>query len=148
MCSNCIYLWHSFSQSWFTTLLSIHFVLCASESHVNISYCCLLRRFNHNYYASNHQIAEDHFPIFVRRFIQIAKVTVRRPKLLMNKMPPFKKVYHKMWVLPGLDLGTLCMIAGCGFNWANVTYWQYACTFASIYLTNLCSMFSKLICFV
>ena len=51
--------------------------------------CCLLRRFNHNYYASNHQIAEDYFPIFVRRFIQMAKVTVRRPKLLMNKMSPF-----------------------------------------------------------
>ena len=79
-------------------------------------HCCLLRRFNHNYYASNHQIAEDHFPIFVRRFIQIAKVTVRRPKLLMNKMPPFKKVYHKMWVLPGFDLGTLCMKDGCAFN--------------------------------
>ena len=73
----------------------------------NIYHCCLLRRFNHNYYASNHQIAEDHFPIFVRRFIQIAKVTVRRPKLLMNKMPPFKKVHHKMWVQPGNELGTL-----------------------------------------
>ena len=56
-----------------------------------MAHCCLWRRFNHNYYASNHQIAEDHFPIFVRRFIQIAKVTVRRPKLLMSKMPHFKK---------------------------------------------------------
>ena len=55
----------------------------------NITNCCLLRRFSHNYYASKHQIAEDHFPIFDRRFIQMAKVTVRRPKLLMNKMSPF-----------------------------------------------------------
>ena len=26
----------------------------------------------------------------------MAKVTVRRPKLLMNKMSPFKKVHHKI----------------------------------------------------
>merc|ERR1739842_118574 len=61
-------------------------------------YCCLLRRFNHNYYASNHHIAEDHFPIFVRRVIQMAKVIARRPKLFMNEMSPFKKVHHKMCV--------------------------------------------------
>ena len=59
-------------------------------------HCCLLRRFNHNYYASNHHIAEDHFPIFVRRVIQMAKVIARRPKLFMNEMSPFKKVHHKM----------------------------------------------------
>ena len=59
------------------------------KKKMHMSYCCLLRRFSHNYYASKHQIAEDHFPIFDRRFIQMAKVTVRRPKLLMNKMSPF-----------------------------------------------------------
>ena len=63
-----------------------------------ITHCCLLRRFNHNYYASNHHIAEDHFPIFVRRVIQMAKVIARRPKLFMNEMSPFKKVHHKMCV--------------------------------------------------
>ena len=61
-------------------MLAIH-----SELELNIKLCCLLRRFNHNYYASNHHIAEDHFPIFVRRVIQMAKVIARRPKLFMNK---------------------------------------------------------------
>ena len=78
-------------------------LLCGSFK----KHCCLLRRFNHNYYASKHQIAEDYFPIFVRRFIQLTKVIVRRPKLSMNKMSPFKKVQHKMLYKPGIEPGTL-----------------------------------------
>ena len=71
----------TYGTNFFTTIsVNTH-----QDAETIILYCCLLRRFNHNYYASNHHIAEDHFPIFVRRVIQMAKVIARRPKLFMNK---------------------------------------------------------------
>ena len=114
-------------------------------------YSCLLRCFNHNYYASNHQIAEEYFPIFIRRFIQMAKVTVRRPKLLMNKMSPLKKSPSQNWLFPGIELGTLAWqtdadqteltwhTGRCACTLSNILWIYYQCFFSKVNLFCLIS---------